>query len=206
MSDITTKYKSKFTGKEIDAGIENARNAVPLDGSKAITGNLTIEKSFPQLFLRHTGNQRQLDMNMGGDGYAAIYNRQDNNNLVALYLNAETGNANTCFRLSRKAGGVSTTYDILHTGNKPSGSYTGNGSATARTIDTGGIGKAVLIWSPTSTTIAVVTNNAGALCKTETTVKALKNSACAFDAGTLTLATNDETLNANGVTYTYQVL
>jgi hypothetical protein len=82
-----------------------------------MTGDFAIEKNFPRLFLKNTANNRHFDMNMGGDGYAAIYNRKDDNNLMALYVNAETGDVNTIFRISRKVGGVSTTYDILHTGN-----------------------------------------------------------------------------------------
>ena len=40
---------------------------------------------------------------------------------------------------------VSTQYPVLHTGNKPTGTYTGNGSATQRYINTGGIGDSILI-------------------------------------------------------------
>lgn len=194
MADITTKYKSAFTGAEIDEGVVLARNAVPLDGSKAMTGALNFR-------IVYNGSSRLQKSHSDTADYGTILRDYDKDgNLLSLVIRAALG-------IVGVSGNDGLMKEILHTGNKPSGSYTGNGSAAARTIDTGGIGKVMIIWSNTNTTIAVVTHNAGALCKTETTVKALKNSACAISAnGALALVTDDITLNANGVTYNYQVL
>jgi hypothetical protein len=97
-------------------------------------------------------------------------------------------------------------FNYLTTVNKPTGSYTGNGSATARTIETGGIGKMVVVWCPYLGLQAlvgpygcIVTNYNGAT---------LANIAGAsFWQGVgLQLATSHNALNASGVTYEYQVL
>lgn len=99
---------------------------------------------------------------------------------------------------------TSDTYNILHTGNKPSGSYTGNGDATERTIAIGGIGGAVALWSgewgygviyPVG---GIIANMNGA--------KYFGGAEVAYVNGMLTLKSTDNLLNASGVTYYYQVL
>ena len=89
--------------------------------------------------------------------------------------------------------------------NKPTGTYTGNGDATARTIDTGGIGKCVLICSTAGMVIAYPTG--GLSCRaTDNTIYRLGNGNCNFDNNILTIASTDAVINASGITYTYQVL
>ena len=89
---------------------------------------------------------------------------------------------------------------ILHTGSKPSGSYTGNGSEAARTIETGGLGSVVLVFS--SYGFAILTPS-GAIARNGGVVVTSNNS---FLNGVITLATTDSNFNANGTTYYYQVL
>lgn len=97
-------------------------------------------------------------------------------------------------------------YDILHTGNKSSGSYTGNGSA--RTVNIGGIGKILCIMSTNSTTFVtpaggVQFNHANGM--TTYNAKELLN----FTDGVLTFAPTEENptlCNTHGAIYTYQVL
>lgn len=92
---------------------------------------------------------------------------------------------------------------ILHTGNKPSGSYTGNGDATERTIEIGGIGHGVLIWSSNG---AAIVTKAGGYKLYDTTVSGLPYANCRFDGTNLVIASTDLCLNASGVFYGYQVL
>ena len=92
---------------------------------------------------------------------------------------------------------------LLHRGNKPSGSYTGNGDATSRTINTSGIGSVVQIWG--NGTSVLITEDGGRK-KSSTTLSGLSYYECTFKSGVLTLATTDTSLNASGVTYYYQVL
>ena len=89
--------------------------------------------------------------------------------------------------------------------NKPTGSYTGNGDATSRTIDTGGIGRCIMV---NSTNGAAILSDGPAFVLSS---GALALSGVAwrdahFANGIITLATNNEMINANGVTYHYQVL
>lgn len=110
--------------------------------------------------------------------------------------------------LCRSAGGIEwdSTYHILHTGNKPSGSYTGNGNTTERTIETNGIGSAVVITSPNGTT-AILTPVCGVLIKTSSITAIPYGTAhITWATGMITIATADSALNASGVTYSYHVL
>lgn len=109
-------------------------------------------------------------------------------------------NDDTLIHLSKN----STVYTIHDNGNKPTGSYTGNGSATARTIQTGGIGNGVLINS--SHGIAAIVTPHGTIYKNATTLGALMYTDGGFSNGVLTITSQHEALNASGVTYVYQVL
>lgn len=98
-----------------------------------------------------------------------------------------------------------TNREILHTGNKPTGTYTGNGDAIERTINTGGIGSACIIngggW------FAVVGTYGGVYVNgVQGTVHAIKHAELKFSNGILTIATTNPCVNASTEIYTYQVL
>lgn len=86
---------------------------------------------------------------------------------------------------------------------KPSGFYTGNGSATQRTINTGGIGACVMIYGNGCS--GIVYPNGGHFVK-GTTSKSFGSGNVSCGNGSLNLNTDDEMLNANGKTYGWQVL
>lgn len=141
----------------------------------------------------------QLYKNASADGdYGTLLTDRDaNGNLAALKIDASRSYAR--FVLG------STEHDILHTGNKPSGSYTGNGDATARTIDTGGVGSVVAIWSGTQ--VALLTANGGFnFSSSSNTVTGVANAAARFTNGKIVIATTANSVNANGIEYNYQVL
>lgn len=92
---------------------------------------------------------------------------------------------------------------LLHTGNKPSGTYTGNGDATVRTIATGGIGSVIAIWSARG--IGIVMPGGAFGKKGDSVVKYDYGVANAAN-GNLKMATTDSFFNENGVTYSYLVL
>ncbi len=95
-------------------------------------------------------------------------------------------------------------HTILHTGNKPSGSYTGNGDAAKRTINIGGIGDAVLIMAQ-SGKVALVTW-AGMIYADGTSASQFyPSSVASYSGGTLLMSTNSS-INAGNTTYYYQVL
>lgn len=93
-------------------------------------------------------------------------------------------------------------YSFLHTGNKPTGTYTGNGDATSRTVSTGGIGSVLAVYG------------GGAMCiVTSSGVMGGSNGgstgnygAASFANGILTISTDNAMLNKSNTTYTYQVL
>lgn len=96
-------------------------------------------------------------------------------------------------------------YNILGEHNKPSGTYTGNGSSTERTIDIGGIGNTLVITSDYG--VAIVTKY-GAIVKTASgnSVTGLAESAVKFADGVLTIKSSSSYVNGSGYTYSYQVL
>lgn len=87
--------------------------------------------------------------------------------------------------------------------NKPSGSYTGNGSATTREINIGGIGGELLITNNYGDTAKVTKN--GAIINKAGTLSAVASSKAKFVDGKLTLATTETALNENTRVYTYEV-
>lgn len=102
--------------------------------------------------------------------------------------------------------GVYTKKAIYGEHNKPNGSYTGNNSATSRTIDVGGIGELVVIVSNTG--MALVTGR-GAICMNRETgaVSGLKSYEINYDysTGKLTIATNNAFVNSSQ-TYWYRMV
>ncbi len=94
---------------------------------------------------------------------------------------------------------------------KPSGTYTGNGSSAQRVIDIGGKGNVLLVYangSNTSERSAVFVLPIGAYGHSGTNggVSYAGSSAAKFENGKLTLATTSFTLNQKDVEYYYQVL
>lgn len=101
------------------------------------------------------------------------------------------------------SGSEGKSYNILYTGNKPTGTYTGNGDATARQINTGGIGNALLVWGGG---YGAIVYPDGAIIMDGTTVTSLPVTQCSFDNGKYTVATTNAALNANGSERRYRVL
>lgn len=93
---------------------------------------------------------------------------------------------------------------ILHTGNKPTGTYTGNGSNASRQIEVGGIGNVLVVYS--DNTMAIVGFGGWiSVSGAEASIIGSTNSAY-YSNGVFQCASAHVSLNANGVTYTYQVL
>lgn len=94
---------------------------------------------------------------------------------------------------------------ILHTGNKPSGSYTGNGDATLRVIETGGIGSVIYVYGGGYG--AHISQQGGIVhAYNSNEVSGLMNTEAGFSEGNLTMATDKAVINASGVTYKWEVL
>lgn len=92
------------------------------------------------------------------------------------------------------------TYELLHTGNKPNGSYTGNGSATERRIATNGIGDGAIVYS--SNGIAIVTRSGSTIIPSSGNT--FFTTAVAFSlSGEIVVNTDNAVVNTSGVTYKY---
>ena len=92
---------------------------------------------------------------------------------------------------------------VFHSGNKPIGGYTGNGSPEQREIAIGCVGKTLLIGSSSEEYLCFVNDCGGFIIGNDfvrTECEAL------FADGVLTLATDAEGLNTYQVEYYYQVL
>lgn len=94
-------------------------------------------------------------------------------------------------------------YEILSLYNKPTGSYTGNGSSSKRTIDTGGIGNAAIV--RTGDAFALVTIS-GAIGKKGTSNFVINYNEAQFIDGILYLNTTNSAFNTSGATYEYHVI
>lgn len=98
-------------------------------------------------------------------------------------------------------------HSLLHTGNKPTGSYLGNGSATERTIAVGGLGgKEVLYIYNWDNHGGALVWQYGAIVMKENTIEHLSSNQCCFVDGNLILATSDARVNRNGTALQYRVL
>lgn len=162
---------------------------LPRDGSAAMTGALKIAKTDNGRTQINKNHSATADYGTDVADYGA------SGKFAKLSIKAELNN----ITFTNNTGAVT---EILHTGNKPTGSYTGNGSAESRTIETGGIGNAILIYSGTG--IAIVTKN-GAVVFYSSSASFLAVTSAKFSDGVLTLATTNSVLNGSQ-TYNYQVL
>ena len=183
-----------------------AVNAVPIDGSKIVTGKLLFTTATYNGSLGASTDSGALRID-GGTNY-------DKGAFLTLF--GKDGGQSGVFQLVAGDGGMSRelkgtpsgslTWDnntILHTGNKPSGSYTGNGSSVERRIEVGGFGDAIFIRSTND--FALVCYN-GAILKVGTNVSGITKSEVKYENGVLTMKSTKSALNTNGIIYYYQVL
>ena len=210
----TTNKKAQLLNAAISQAVLDKINAItPADidalalSGGTLTGNLVIEKSsVPLLRVKATNLGRYCETRVDSGGNVLITNRADDSNFRGLVINQESGSLINAVQLGQKINDAWSGYNILHTGNKPSGSYTGNGSEATRTIALGGIASgAVLIKNGTNGRDAIVMN-AGAIVSRSGTLIGHAYSAVRFKDNALILNTADTDFNANGITYNYWVL
>jgi hypothetical protein len=183
---------------------------LPLNGSVAMSGNLNV---------KHGNNDRQivsLENTIGGKTQLFNFNWSGANK---GWTRLSTGNAGATngvmidlkennkltnsLMFGKLQAGSETWYTIFGEHNKPSGSYTGNGSDTSRTIDTGGIGGILYVWSDHCSGLITIH---GAIYWSGFSGYVTNSSVKFATDGVLTISTSSNYFNANGVTYHYQVL
>lgn len=157
--------------------INDTSKFLPLDGSVPMSGDLKHSNANGAFYIRN---------------FTADYSKN-----ASLEVNAEY----------QKVSFLDTNqnvYNIYGEHNKPSGSYTGNGSVTRRTIAINAIGKRVSITGSNGTMAEL--NEKGGYYKSGTTMVAFDVNTAYFSGVDIVLNTAIDALNANSITYTYQTL
>lgn len=188
--------------------------ALARDGSNTMTGELTLSKNGPTVTLVDVGGLRKLEIrknsaSVGTDFDYGSYIRDWSNDGRYAYLKMFAASQKLLGGFLSSAGGTAKEYELLHTGNKPSGSYTGNGSATQRTIEIPCVGNAtaLLISRPGVSAHAWLVTPGGAFKLVGTEITGINWEILRFVNGVLYIG-NGTTMEANtsGNTYSYQVL
>jgi hypothetical protein len=94
---------------------------------------------------------------------------------------------------------------LHHDGNKPFGSYIGNGSAVSRMIDTKGIGRLILVYNKDNFSF-VTPQGALSIDTSDGTIEWIGSAKVYFLNGTLGITTTSEAFNIADKEYFYQVI
>ena len=175
-----------------------AVNALALDGSNTMSRQLEITQNGISTRLTPVAYGAQLSVYKEGQYDVDM-------RWLVLAHSAQRPNVGEALRFNYTKDGVGNSYTVLHEGNKPTGSYTGNGSAAARTINTNGIGDTLMLWGNGWGYLVTPEGGIG-LGAVSGTVYTLKKEECYFNGGVLFLSTATDGVNKNNVTYHYQVL
>ncbi len=182
--------------------------ALSVTGGK-LSGGLSIEKSSPELLLKHTDTGRFMLLSVNSDNIMKLSNVTDGSNRTVIMLNDETADINELIKLRKTQAGDTNEYILFGEHNKPSGSYVGNGSSAERYIATGGLNGgncgAVLIYSENGTVLLTRGYSPG-FGSGGTSVFSQDIAGVSSTEGRIFLKTTNTMLNKSGVTYYYRVL
>ena len=134
----------------------------------------------------------------GNDSKRALIGFRDANNATLGYLGI-FGADNPVFAKS-DSNGTSTSHTLLHTGNKPTGTY--NGTGANRTVNIGGVSKLLTIKNSNSGLLFVDAYGGFAIKKDGGTAH-YTSAQCKFENGILTTNTADTMVNAINYAYDY---
>jgi hypothetical protein len=167
-----------------------------------INGNMTIQNTAPQVELfdpeADARSRVYKDASASNDYGTCIADINKNGGTDMLNVRSS---ANLLDKLSLYAG--NTRYAIYGAHTKPWGSYTGNGSATVRQVNTTGNGYACIVHSANGTSIVMAR---GAIRVGGGVFSWLPSGQAYFKNGILYIATTDSALNTSGTSYSYEVL
>ena len=168
----------------------------------SMNGNLVIQNTAPMLELfdpEYDGRTRLYkDVSSNADYGSMVADIDATGNIDLLNLRRS---APLLDKLSLYVG--NTRYAIYGAHTKPWGSYTGNGAATARQVNTTGNGYACIVHSPNGTCIVFAR---GAMRVASGVFSWLPSGQAYFKNGILYIATTDSALNTSGTSYSYEVL
>ena len=171
--------------------IVNHAGYLPLDGSVAMSSGLTIGNGQ----ARFASNEYIATIN----AYKDVNNPQDA--YGSMWVHNDGAISHTAELVRKESGKDAVTYQLFGTHNKPTGSYIGNGDATSRSIEIGGIGNVLLIYTNQKSALilpscAVFFSNDHVEATWDLT----------FRNGVLNMVTTSDYVNGLGTTYNYQVL
>lgn len=168
----------------------------------SMNGNLVIQNTAPMMELfdpEYDGRTRLYkDVSSNADYGSMVADIDATGNIDLLNLRRS---APLLDKLSLYVG--NTRYAIYGAHTKPWGSYTGNGAATARQVNTTGNGYACIVHSPNGTCIVFAR---GAMRVASGVFSWLPSGQAYFKNGILYIATTDSALNTSGTSYSYEVL
>ena len=172
-----------------------------------INGNLGIQNTHPQVELfdpEYDGRTRLYkDVSSNADYGTMLSDIDATGNIDGLNVRRSAALLDKLSLYVENANGTSSRYAIYGSHTKPWGSYTGNGSATVRQVDTTGNGYACVVHSTNGTSIVMAR---GTLRIAGGTFSWLSSAQAYFKNGILYIATTDSALNASGTSYSYEVL
>lgn len=175
---------------------------LPLTGG-TLSGDVTISDAnttAPGMYLGNSVAGEGAGMVYFKDDKSACIVAQSGSNYSALYLypnNADKNKAQLVINNEIWA-------NIFGEHNKPSGSYTGNGSATSRQINTGGLGKVCYVYGGGHN--AIVGYNGAIWWNSSGEGGFSPRSEVTFDNGILYMSNTLTAFNTSGYSYGYQVL
>ena len=195
-----TRYGSGDTWYSDWVERADASKFLPLDGSVPMSGSLNVTVDTTGVGSYSGDNACAYIECFKGDW--------ENRRQIVLYNPQHLSDIKNAFNISEINSGISKYYNIFGEHNKPSGSYTGNGSSTTRTINIGGVGNILYISSPYG--FGFVTADGGffvqASYDTTAYVVSYSSSYIKFVDGVLTIESSSSYINSSSYTYTYRVL
>lgn len=168
----------------------------------SLNGNVTIQNTSPQMELwdpeADARTRLYKDASTSTDYGTCLADIDKNGGIDMLNIRRTAALVD---KLSLYVGG--TRYAIYGAHTKPWGSYTGNGAATARQVNTTGNGYACIVHSANGTCIVMAR---GAIRVGGGVFSWLSSAQAYFKNGILYIATTDSALNTSGTSYSYEVL
>lgn len=173
----------------------------------SINGNLTIQNAAPMLELfdpEYDGRTRLYkDVSSNADYGTMLTDIDATGDIDSLNLRRSAALLDKLSLYVENENGTSTRYAIYGAHTKPWGSYTGNGTAAVRQVNTTGNGYACIVHSANGTSIVMAR---GAMRVVSGVFSWVPSGQAYFKNGILYIATTDSSLNASGTSYSYEVL
>jgi hypothetical protein len=196
---------------DFNDAFKNIENKALSKSGDSMNGDLSIGKLYPTITLNDSGGKGAQTFIQNANHITWLTTRNnigDNGNYRGIIVGDSEGYTNlknAAKAVEKTNGGAVQYYNLYGEHNKPIGTYTGNGSAASRTIDTGGIGHVALIFTANNMWVvnkfnAVLFHIAGE------SMRYYSGDELQFIDGKIIMAVADDRMNVSGAVYAYQVL